>query len=178
MTTTGRRGRLFRREDGALDDRGADLSEDEYAWWAAREKVAGVPQGPKLGGEATPKPSPGSPFAAYWSAKARVDDQPPPAPPPPRPPPKAEAEAEPTEAEPEPADLEVPGGMDLDSAHLVLQIKIGVDWEDITSAHRRLAKLYHPDRLVSYSPDAQALGRTRMAEINAAHATLRSLHFR
>ncbi|MET0664633.1 MAG: J domain-containing protein [Acidimicrobiales bacterium] len=68
--------------------------------------------------------------------------------------------------------------MDLDSAYLVLQIAIGVDWEEITSAHRRLAKLYHPDRLVTYSVDAQAMGRERMAQINAAHATLRALHFK
>ena len=61
--------------------------------------------------------------------------------------------------------------------HCCLQIKIGVDWEAITSAHRALAKLYHPDRLISYSPEAQELGRHRMSEINAAHATLRALHF-
>ena len=36
---------------------------------------------------------------------------------------------------------------------------------------------FHPDRLVTYSPEAQELGRTRMAEINAAHSTLRTLHF-
>ncbi len=66
--------------------------------------------------------------------------------------------------------------MDLDSAHLVLQIEVGVEWEAITKAHRRLAMQYHPDRLVAYSPAAQELGRVRMAEINAAHATLRALH--
>ena len=75
------------------------------------------------------------------------------------------------------ADLAVPGGIDLDSAHLVLQVDIGADWEAITRAHRTLAKQFHPDRLFAFSPDARELGRNRMAEINAAHATLRALHF-
>jgi DnaJ-domain-containing protein 1 len=160
MTTTGRRGRLFRRGDEDLDDRDADLSEDQHAWWAAREEVAGVPRG------TTPppveEPEPETQFSDYWTAESLFDEQP-------KPPPPEQKTAE--------AELEVPGGMDLDSAHLVLQIKIGVDWEAITTAHRSLAKLYHPDRLMSYSPEAQELGRHRMSEINAAHATLRALHF-
>ncbi len=69
--------------------------------------------------------------------------------------------------------------MDLDSAHLVLQIEIGSDWEAITRAHRRLAKLYHPDRLVDVlRRRPRRWAASRMAEINAAHATLRALHFR
>jgi DnaJ-domain-containing protein 1 len=162
MTTTGRRGRLFRREDEGEDD-AADLSEDEHAWWAAREEVAGVPHG--TAPEPEPEPEAGSGFSDYWSAESLFEEQARP-----KPPPKDQAGSA-------HASVDVPGAMDLDSAHLVLQVKIGVDWEDITSAHRKLAKLYHPDRLISYSPEAQELGRTRMAEINAAHATLRALHF-
>ena len=161
MTTTGRRGRLFRRAEDELDDRDADLSGDEHAWWAAREEVAGVPRGPQHEDD-PPPPPPDSQFADYWTAESLFEDQ---APPPT--PPEQEAEAE----------LDVPGGMDLDSAHLVLQIDIEADWEAITRAHRTLAKQYHPDRLVAYSPEAQEMGRNRMAEINAAHATLRALHF-
>jgi len=161
VTSTGRRGRLFRRGDDDLDDRHADLSEDEHAWWAAREEVAGVPRGPAPDVEDAPK-EPASLFADYWTAESLFEKK---ARRPPPPPPA-------TDAEPD-----VPRGVDLDSAHLVLQIPVGTDWERITSAHRRLAKLYHPDLLISYSPAAQALGRNRMAEINAAHATLRALHF-
>ncbi len=165
MTTTGRRGRLFRRAEGEGEDDAADLSEDEHAWWAAREEVAGVPHG------AAPEPEPEAPteagFQDYWSAESLFEEQARPKPPPP---PGPDGDERPSAT--------VPGAMDLDSAHLVLQVKIGVSWEDITAAHRKLAKLYHPDRLISYSPEAQELGRTRMAEINAAHATLRALHFR
>ncbi len=162
MTTTGR-GRLFRRAyDDDLDDRDADLSEDEHAWWAAREEVAGVPRGPRHQAVA-PEQDAGSPFAYHWPDESSFG-------PPPPPPPRAGEEQVAT-------DLDVPGGMDLDSAHLVLQVKVGTEWEGITRAHRTLAKQFHPDRLMTYSPEAQELGRTRMAEINAAHSTLRTLHF-
>jgi len=165
MTTTGRRGRLFRRAEDEGEDDAADLSEDEHAWWADREEVIGVPHG------AAPEPEPAAEtdtntgFQDYWSAESLFEEQARP-----KPPPAGSNEAS-------PPTIEVPGAMDLDSAHLVLQVKVGVDWEDVTSAHRRLAKLYHPDRLISYSPEAQDLGQARMAEINAAHATLRALHF-
>ncbi len=162
MTTTGRRGRLFRRAEDDLDDRDADLSEDEHAWWAARQEVAGVPRGPQHDDD-PPPPPPDAQFADYWTAESLFEEQAPP------PPPPAEDSVE--------ADLDLAGGMDLDSAHLVLQIEVGANWEAVTQAHRKLAKQFHPDRLYDHSPAAQELGRNRMAEINAAHATLRALHF-
>jgi DnaJ-domain-containing protein 1 len=163
MTTTGRRGRLFRRaEDLLVDDDDADLSEDEHAWWAAREGVAAVPRGGPSEDAPAPEGEDDPRFADYWSTESLFDEHQQVPPPPP--------------GEPAP-EIDVPGGLDLDAAHLVLQVRIGVTWEEITAAHRRLAKLYHPDRLVEWSPEAQELGRTRMAEINSAHATLRALHF-
>ena len=164
MTTTGRRGRLFRRaEDLLVDDDDADLSEDEHAWWAARDTVAGVPRGGPAEPEQTTEGD--SHFQDYWSNESLFEEQQA------TPPPSGEPAAE------QAPTVDVPGGLDLDAAHLVLQVRIGVTWEEITAAHRRLAKLYHPDRLVEWSPEAQELGRTRMAEINSAHATLRALHF-
>lgn len=166
MTTTGRKGGLFRRNSPEMDGEAADLSEDEHAWWAARETVAGVPTG--HGPEAPPPDAARAHFADYWTAESLFEGQAPP------PPPDAPAD-EPADA-PDGDEIDLPGGMDLDSAHLVLQIDVGVEWEAITKAHRRLAMQYHPDRLIAYSPAAQELGRVRMAEINAAHATLRALH--
>jgi hypothetical protein len=164
MTTTGRRGRLFKRAEDLLeDDETADLSEDEHAWWAAREGVAGVPRGNAPPPEAPTDSAEESKFEDYWSAESLFDEQQTKAAPPP---PHGEAH-----------ELDLPGAMDLDSAHLVLQVRIGVTWEEITAAHRKLAKLYHPDRLIEYSHEAQEIGRGRMAEINAAHATLRALLF-
>ncbi len=167
-----------------LEDQPADLSEDEHAWWVAREKVAGVPRGPRHEAEAPPRP-PDPPLADQWTADSmfsRSRPQPPTASAPGRRDHRrgrgdqdhrrGRGSRQTVEA-----DLAVPGGIDLDSAHLVLQVDIGVDWEAITRAHRTLAKQFHPDRLFAFSPDAQELGRIRMAEINAAHATLRALHF-
>ena len=147
-----------------MDDQAADLSEDEHAWWAAREEVAGVPHGHAP--DEPPKAA-SSPFTDYWTAESLFEGQPPPSGADPTAPPAGDA------TDPH---VEVPGGMDLDSAYLVLQVVVGGDWETITKAHRRLAMQYHPDRLIEYSPAAQELGRVRMAEINAAHATLRALH--
>ena len=187
VNAAGRRGRLFRRGDDDLEDQAVDLSEDEHAWWVAREKVAGVPQGPRHAAEAPPRP-PDPPAAREWTADSMFSRRRPQPPPPSadeRPSPPAAETAETAEAtddtgeaeETVEADLAVPGGIDLDSAHLVLQVDIGADWEAITRAHRTLAKQFHPDRLFAFSPDARELGRNRMAEINAAHATLRALHF-
>ena len=39
--------------------------------------------------------------------------------------------------------------------------------------HRRLAKRYHPDRLVNASLEAQARGEERMRELNMAYESLR-----
>lgn len=157
MTPASRMGRLWKR---GLDADDEDLSEDEHAWWAAREEVQAVPRGRVEDDE--PEPDPG--FSDYWTAESLFEDPPP------------GVGAAPPGAEH--GDDLPDGHMDLDAAHLVLQIQIGDDWEVITGAHRRLAKLFHPDRLVDLSPEAQELGRLRMAEINAAHATLRALHFR
>ena len=137
-----------------------DLSEDEHAWWAAREEVAGVPRGTPLEEEVDPNADRG--FADYWSAESLFDEQP-------KPPPTATDGADTQEL--------AAGAMDLDSAHLVLQVSVGAEWEVVVKAHRKLAKLYHPDRLIEWSPEAQEYGRLRMSEINEAHATLRALHF-
>lgn len=159
MTATGKRTRLFRRAEDLLEaDDSADLSEDEHAWWAARDGVAGVPRGASPDED---EPDEGSQFSDYWTAESLFEE----------PPPSSEPASDAGD------DDELAGEMDLDAAHLVLGVPIGAEWEAVTKAHRRLAKQYHPDLLVEYSAEAQDLGRSRMAEINAAHATLRTLHF-
>ncbi len=153
-------GRIFKRDADAPEDRDADLGEDEHAWWARREEINAVPRGDRRNVEEPPPAD--STFNDYWTAESLFDEPP------------ATLRSEPA---PEDVPAEPAHGMDLDAAHLVLQVPIGADWDDITAAHRRLAKLYHPDRLVELSAEAQDVGRQRMAEINAAHASLRALHF-
>jgi len=161
MATVSGRKRLFRRGDLAGPDDNADLSEDEHAWWAAREEVGGVPRGSRgAGAPADEDPETDPQFADYWTTESLFEHPP---------------GGEPVD-EPPSLDDDDPL-MDLDVAHLVLQVPIAATWEEITRARRSLVKLYHPDRLLDLSPDAQRLGRDRMAEINLAHATLRRLHF-
>lgn len=160
MATVSGRKRLFRRGDLAPPDDHADLSEDEHAWWAAREEVGGVPRGSR-GSEPEAPPAEDPQFADYWTTESLFEH-----------PPVADAAEEPPPLDDDDAPM-----MDLDVAHLVLQVPIAATWEEITKAQRSLAMLYHPDRLLDLSPDAQQLGQDRMAEINLAHATLRRLHF-
>lgn len=44
--------------------------------------------------------------------------------------------------------------------------------EQITSAHRRMAKLYHPDRVTHLADEFQDLARTRTRQLNRARETL------
>ncbi len=166
MPTAGKRGRLFRRDEDDLDESDADLSEDEHAWWAARESVGGVPRGNFTDADGPDESDETSHFSDYWTAESLFERQ--------QRREQAAAQAAASAAEKDEFLEEL--AMDLDAAHLVLQIKVGATWEEITQAHRQLAKLYHPDRLISWSVEAREMGRGRMAEINAAHATLRALH--
>jgi DnaJ-domain-containing protein 1 len=66
-----------------------------------------------------------------------------------------------------------PGAFDPDDPYVVLGVPASASWEHIVSAHRRLAKLHHPDRLLDASPEDKELSANRMAEINLAYAELR-----
>lgn len=46
------------------------------------------------------------------------------------------------------------------------------DQEAITGAHRRLAKLYHPDRTTHLAEELQELAKVRTAQLNRARAAL------
>ncbi|HUW03255.1 MAG TPA: J domain-containing protein [Acidimicrobiales bacterium] len=66
-----------------------------------------------------------------------------------------------------------PGAFDPDDPYVALGVPASASWEQIVSAHRRLAKLHHPDRLLDASAEDQELSANRMAEINLAYAELR-----
>ena len=48
--------------------------------------------------------------------------------------------------------------------------------EQVAVAYRRMAQMYHPDKVAGLGPELQKLAEDRMKEINAAHLTLKS-HF-
>jgi DnaJ-class molecular chaperone len=44
---------------------------------------------------------------------------------------------------------------------------------EISAAYRRLAQMYHPDKVAGLAPEFQALADERMKEINAAYEVLK-----
>lgn len=65
------------------------------------------------------------------------------------------------------------GEFNPDDPYVVLGVPASANWDQIVSAHRRLAKLHHPDRLLDAAPDDREKSEERMAEINLAYAELR-----
>jgi hypothetical protein len=58
------------------------------------------------------------------------------------------------------------------SPYEVLGITASATIEEVKAAYRRLAKMYHPDRVADLGPEFGVLAERRMKEINAAYAQL------
>ena len=146
----------FRQRSAETDDRGAfgeasvDLNDEEHAWWAAREELetGRVPRGRK-GRSATKEPPPTNPkggFESYYTAESLFDS---------------------------PGNGDGVGVLDETDPYVVLGVPASATWDEITSAHRRLAKLHHPDRLVDATPEQRESGEGRIRELNIAYMELR-----
>ena len=64
---------------------------------------------------------------------------------------------------------------DPDDAWGVLGVRPGAAWSEIAAAHRRLAMVHHPDRLLDCSEEDRAVSEDAMREINVAYSVLRRL---
>jgi hypothetical protein len=143
-----RRKRKERRAEADADaEDNVDLSGDEHAWWAGREDLdAGVPRG-KRRRPADPDPSgrpTGRAFNDYFSTQSLYDP-------------------------PETAEPATPEH----SPYAFLGVPETATWEEITAAHRRLAKLHHPDRH-SHSTEAERQdSEARIRDLNVAYSELR-----
>jgi hypothetical protein len=62
---------------------------------------------------------------------------------------------------------------DFDKSYGVLGVKPGVSVRDLKTAHRDLAKVWHPDRFV-HDPDLREKAQEKLKEINAAYELLTS----
>ena len=58
------------------------------------------------------------------------------------------------------------------SPYDILDIPPNADAESIKLAYRKMAKLYHPDKVASLAPEFKQLAEQRMKEINAAFQQL------
>ena len=55
----------------------------------------------------------------------------------------------------------------------VLGIRVGATTEEITAAYKKMAQMYHPDKVQSLAPEYLEIASPRMREINAAYESLR-----
>jgi hypothetical protein len=60
------------------------------------------------------------------------------------------------------------------AARKILGVAEDASEAEISAAYRRLAQMYHPDKVVGLAPEFQALADKRMKEINAAYEVLKS----
>ena len=60
------------------------------------------------------------------------------------------------------------------AAYEILGVSVTSSVEQIVSAYRNMAKMYHPDRLANLAPEFIELAEERMKEINAAYEMLKA----
>jgi DnaJ-domain-containing protein 1 len=63
-----------------------------------------------------------------------------------------------------------------ENPYRVLGVPEAATWEEITVAHRRLAKLHHPDRLVDSTAEELGRSEARIRDLNIAYTELRRRH--
>lgn len=65
-------------------------------------------------------------------------------------------------------------GAEIKSAYEILGVGVGASAEEVVTAYRQMAKMYHPDRLSSLAPEFVELAEERMKEINGAYEQLKT----
>ena len=70
------------------------------------------------------------------------------------------------------ASLDDEAPSDAGAPYTVLGLQPTASWAEIVTAHRDMARLHHPDRLVGRSEDERAAGEDRIRVINAAYQEL------
>jgi cold shock CspA family protein len=56
---------------------------------------------------------------------------------------------------------------------VVLGLQLGASDDDVSAAYRRMAQMYHPDKVTSLGPELKQLADRKMREINAAYEALK-----
>jgi hypothetical protein len=147
--------RKSRNQPSADHEESVALDGDDHAWWA-QGRVNHVPTA-NDGPEADEGPT--SAFFEEWSTDSLYVT--------------GEPLADPGDAEAEDPDVDPAPLFAADEAFLIFGLGDDASWEDVVVAHRRLAKRYHPDRLIHASAEAQQRGEERMRELNVAYESLR-----
>ena len=134
------------RPDGKADnDDSVNLGGAEHAWWAGREELDSnkAPSGHSKHKPVVEEPKRNT-FEEYFSTESLFDW---------------------TGAQDSIFDETDP--------YVVLGLPPSASWEEISAAHRRLAKLHHPDRLVNPTDEERETSDRRIRELNIAYMELR-----
>jgi hypothetical protein len=149
------------------EDDGARLDDAEHAWWSQRERIELHTVRHTRYDVRPPRTDLDDP----WSIEKLFDFVPsygldlesvP------------EPEPEPTTWPEDDEDVPLPEGLfRADDPYAVLGVPSTATWEEITFAHRRLARLHHPDRLIDTNPTDRERSENRMRDVNVAYVELR-----
>jgi hypothetical protein len=63
-----------------------------------------------------------------------------------------------------------------ENAYTVLNIPNNASWEEISSAYKKMAQMYHPDKVAGLAPEYREIAEKRMKTINAAYEQLKRNH--
>jgi len=142
--------RLRRKEEERADDKAAkddnvNLGGEEHAWWAGREELD---SNKRPSGHSKHKPvveeTKRNTFEEYFSTESLFDWT--------------------------GADESI---FDETDPYVVLGLPPSASWDEISAAHRRLAKLHHPDRQVNPTDEERETSDRRIRELNIAYMELR-----
>lgn len=159
--------RRARTGDGAGDN--VDLSESEHAWWTSGRVQHAPGAAPDLAPPPEPPPfeqTPPDPWVYSDVFAADVDGA-------------IDRElGDPPPASGGAGDADADGRSLAEvfveeSAYRVLGLEPGADWDAVVAAHRRMAKRFHPDRLISADDVTRSHGEQAMIDANRAYETLR-----
>jgi hypothetical protein len=133
-----------RAQDDRADSPVDVLSTKEHAWWATRENLE-RPYAPPREEVAEKKRSP------FWEPESLFS----------------------YEQRP-PDDIGWPAAEGIGpDPYEVLGLPLYATWDQIVSAHRHLAKQFHPDRFVGAPDEERAAAEERMRDVNQAYDELR-----
>jgi DnaJ-domain-containing protein 1 len=133
-------------ESTSGDDDNVTIASEENAWWASRDELETdrAPSGRTKKKVIEPEEKRNT-FEEYFSTESLFDW----------------------------TGGDESGVLDETDPYVVLGLPPSASWEEISAAHRRLAKLHHPDRLHGASTDERENGDRRIRELNIAYMELR-----
>lgn len=152
-------------EDADLAEN-VDLSDREHAWWAARPRLTltyGFDADAAGDTGEVPDPEPADKSSWQFRPIFQADGA-------------GHIEQEPQQEQAQETRFDARDLAEIfgeESAYRALGLSPGAPWADVVTNHRRLAKLYHPDRLLDADPITRAEGEAKMRDANVAYETLR-----